>query len=147
VGDIIREEWLHGAVSLLVRLVEAAAAVVIFSGAVVGFVYFVLASVRGQGAGAFTRIRLTLARFLALGLEFQLGADLLRTAVAPTWQQIGQLAAVAAIRTALNYFLGKEIREEQAQTEGQDGPSRRPPAGSPPLPGTRDAERAPHAPH
>jgi hypothetical protein len=46
-------------------------------------------------------------------LEFQLGADLMRTAVAPTFREIGQLAAIATIRTALNFFLAREIREER----------------------------------
>jgi uncharacterized membrane protein len=54
-------------------------------------------------------VRLRLGRWLALALEFELAADILRTAIAPSWSQIGQLAAIAAIRTALNYFLGKEI--------------------------------------
>ncbi|MFD2090864.1 DUF1622 domain-containing protein [Blastococcus deserti] len=60
-------------------------------------------------------VRLTLGRFLALGLEFQLASDVLRTAVAPSFEELGQLAAVAAIRTALNYFLSKEIAEERRQ--------------------------------
>lgn len=55
------------------------------------------------------QVRLRLGRWLALALEFELGADVLRTAVAPTWSEIGQLAAIAAVRTALNYFLQKEI--------------------------------------
>ncbi|GLV59914.1 hypothetical protein KDH_67380 [Dictyobacter sp. S3.2.2.5] len=54
-------------------------------------------------------IRLRLGRWLALALEFELGADILRTAIAPTWNEIGQLAAIAAIRTLLNYFLQQEI--------------------------------------
>lgn len=54
-------------------------------------------------------IRLQLGRWLALALEFELGADILRTAIAPTWGEIGQLAAIATIRTLLNYFLQKEI--------------------------------------
>jgi uncharacterized membrane protein len=54
-------------------------------------------------------LRLRLGRWLALALEFELGADILRTAIAPTWNEIGQLAAIAAIRTALNYFLQQEI--------------------------------------
>ena len=54
-------------------------------------------------------VRLRLGRWLALALEFELGADILRTAVAPTWSEIGQLAAIAAIRTILNYFLQQEI--------------------------------------
>ena len=61
----------------------------------------------------FTAIRLALARYLALALEFQLGADILSTAIAPSWEQIGKLGAIAVIRTALNYFLSREMREER----------------------------------
>ena len=50
-----------------------------------------------------------LGRWLALALEFLLAADILRTAVAPSWSEIGQLAAIATIRTALNFFLQLEI--------------------------------------
>lgn len=57
-------------------------------------------------------IRLTLGRWLAIALEFELAADILRTAVTPTWTDIEQLAAIAALRTALNYFLAKEIEKE-----------------------------------
>ncbi|MBI0445434.1 DUF1622 domain-containing protein [Deinococcus sp. DB0503] len=57
-------------------------------------------------------IRLRLGRWLSVVLEFLLAADILRTAVAPNWNDIGKLAAIAAIRTALNYFLGQEVREE-----------------------------------
>jgi uncharacterized membrane protein len=57
-------------------------------------------------------VRLALGRSLALSLEFLLGADILRTAVEPSWEEIGRLAAIAAIRTALNYFLQREIAGE-----------------------------------
>ncbi|RZK11946.1 MAG: DUF1622 domain-containing protein, partial [Hymenobacter sp.] len=51
--------------------------------------------------------------YLALALEFQLGADILSTAIAPSWEQIGKLGAIAVIRTALNFFLSKEMQEEK----------------------------------
>jgi uncharacterized membrane protein len=54
-------------------------------------------------------VRLHLGRWLALALEFELAADILRTAVAPTWNEIGQLAAIVVLRTVLNYFLQQEI--------------------------------------
>ena len=57
--------------------------------------------------------RLILARFLALGLELQLAADIIGTAVAPSWTQVGKLGAIAVIRTGLNYFLGREVEEER----------------------------------
>ena len=53
-------------------------------------------------------------RYLALALEFQLGADILSTAIAPSWEQIGKLGAIAVIRTALNYFLMREMSEDRA---------------------------------
>jgi uncharacterized membrane protein len=111
---ILSEVSLRTAVFFLVRLVEAAAALVIFAGAAVGFARFAYASV-SRRVDRFTSIRLDVGRFLGLGLEFQLAADLLRTAVAPTFSEIGKLAAVAAIRTALNFFLAQEVKEERAE--------------------------------
>jgi len=62
-------------------------------------------------------IRLHLGRWLALAIEFELAADILRTAMTPTWNEIGQLAAIIVIRTALNFFLQKEIdKAEQRRT-------------------------------
>ena len=67
----------------------------------------------------FTDIRLTLARYLALALEFELGADILGTAVSPSWDQIGKLGAVAVIRTGLNFFLSMEMRQEKTLEKGK----------------------------
>jgi len=50
------------------------------------------------------------AGWLVLALEFLLAADILRTAISPTWNEIGQLAAIAAIRTFLNYSLSHDLR-------------------------------------
>ena len=62
----------------------------------------------------FIATRLILARHLALALEFELGADILGTAVSPSWDQIGKLGAVAVIRTGLNFFLSMEMKGERA---------------------------------
>ena len=67
----------------------------------------------------FTATRLILARHLALALEFELGADILGTAVSPSWDQIGKLGAVAVIRTGLNFFLSMEIKGEGAVAKGE----------------------------
>ncbi len=55
------------------------------------------------------KVRIRLGRWLSLSLEFELAADILRTAIAPTWNQIGQLAAIIILRTVLNFFLEREI--------------------------------------
>ncbi len=60
-------------------------------------------------------IRFELGRSLILALEFLIGSDILRTAVAPTWSIIGQLAAIVGLRTLLDYFLGIELRDIRQQ--------------------------------
>lgn len=72
-----------------------------------------------QNPGELENIRLKLGRWLALALEFELAADILRTAVAPTWEEIGKLGAIVVLRTALNYFLQREIEHvtERQRTE------------------------------
>ncbi len=62
----------------------------------------------------FFDLRLTLGSWLALGLEFQLGADILGTTIAPSFAALGRLGAIAVIRTFLNYFLSKELEAEVA---------------------------------
>ena len=72
---------------------------------------------RGAPPEAKNAVRLSFARWLALGLEFELAADILRTAITPSWNDIEQLAAIAALRTALNYFLAKEIEQESSTSQ------------------------------
>jgi len=87
------------------------------TGVVVGL-GIIAASVRAARVGlqrgmdledTMAQIRLSLGRWLALSLELALAADILRSVVAPTWDEIGKLGAIAALRTILNFFLEKEI--------------------------------------
>lgn len=59
-------------------------------------------------------IRVQFGSSVAVSLELLLGADVLATAVAPSWDDIGKLAAIAILRTALNYFLEKELKHMKA---------------------------------
>jgi uncharacterized membrane protein len=95
------------------RGVEFAAAVIIALAAIEATIKAILIFLRRNVPGtAKNEVRLTLGRWLAVALEFELAADILNTAVTPTWSDIEKLAAIAALRTALNYFLEREIREE-----------------------------------
>jgi uncharacterized membrane protein len=67
-------------------------------------------------APAVREIWLHYAAWILLALEFAVAADLIRTVVAPSWKDIGQLGAIAAIRTALAYFLGKDITEFRSES-------------------------------
>ena len=105
-------------IEYLARGIEFAAAVVIGIAALEATVKALRLFVdRSAPAAAKNEVRLTLGRWLAVGLEFELAADILRTAITPTWREIEQLVAIAALRTALNYFLEREIRRESAPEE------------------------------
>jgi len=109
------EEGVVAGVQWLKLGVEVVGALIISLGILVAGGLLVRALLARRTAD-FTAIRLTLARYLALALEFQLGADILSTAIAPSWEQIGKLGAIAVIRTALNFFLSKEMEEERQQS-------------------------------
>jgi len=110
------EEHLVTAVGYLKLAVEAVGAAIVGFGALATVVVYLL-SLLGIRKRSYTEIRLFLGRYLALGLEFQLGSDILSTAVAPTIAEVKILAAIAVIRTALNYFLSKEIERERQEVE------------------------------
>jgi uncharacterized membrane protein len=69
---------------------------------------------------SFNPIRIRFGSWLAMALEFQLGADIVATTVTPTLQDLGQLALIAVIRTFLNYFLAKELETEQKLEKRRD---------------------------
>jgi uncharacterized membrane protein len=116
VVEAIMEEHLVTAVGYLKLAVEAVGAAIVGFGALATVAVYLL-SLFGIRKRSYTEIRLFLGRYLALGLEFQLGSDILSTAVAPTIAEVKILAAIAVIRTALNYFLSKEIERERQEVE------------------------------
>lgn len=118
------EERVQWGVEWLRLLIESLGALVIAAGLVVAVVGLARHAVAARGDG-FRPVRLAFARYLTLALELQLAADILSTSVAPSWDSIGKLAAVAVIRTGLNHFLNLEMREESAS-----------PSGSPPRAGS-----------
>ena len=70
---------------------------------------------RLRGPAGFRGVRLTFGSWLAMALEFQLGADIVATSTSPTGAHLVQLAVVAVIRTLLNVFLARDLESEQAQ--------------------------------
>ncbi|MBC5784045.1 DUF1622 domain-containing protein [Ramlibacter sp. USB13] len=108
------EEGVRAGVEWLRLGVETLGALVIAVGVLLAIAGLARHALHERGR-SFTPIRLAFARYLTLALELQLAADILSTSVAPTWERIGKLAAIAVIRTALNYFLSKEIEQERRQ--------------------------------
>jgi uncharacterized membrane protein len=52
-----------------------------------------------------------------LGLEFELAADIIGSVISPTWEDIGELAAIAVIRTFLNFFLERDLENAERAAE------------------------------
>ncbi len=114
------EPWLKLLVGYLSAGAEIAAALVIGLAvlrAIANYVRQLFARPSNQ-MDATESIRLRLGRALALGLEFTIASDILRTAVAPTRQDILNLGSIVLLRTLLNYFLEREIRQgEQRRSD------------------------------
>lgn len=102
------EDHVTVAVQWIKLCVETLGVTVIALGVAVGVFHFSRALAR-RATEDFSKVRLILARYLAVGLELQLGANILSTAISPSWDQIGKLGAIAVIRTGLNYFLIREM--------------------------------------
>jgi len=123
--DILIEEryGMHTAViveKLILGLklgIEILAAIIILIG-ILDTLITVIKNLSRWKENILSQVRLKFSRYLLFALEFQLAADILGTSVAPTWDQLGKLAAIAFIRTFLNYFLNKEIESERSK-DGQ----------------------------
>jgi uncharacterized membrane protein len=113
------EELIRRLCSYSALYVEAAAAVVITYATIEALIRLVPTLVGGGPPGQRREVWRRLAMWLLLGLEFELAADIIRSAIAPTWADIGQLASIAAIRTVLNYFLEADIEKLQSQNTTQ----------------------------
>lgn len=112
-------DGLKSATLVLAACVEGAASLVVGLAAIEAtaraLLLFLPHRAGPDGSDLREAVRLRLGRWLAVALEIELGADILRTAVAPTWNEIGQLGAIVVLRTALNYFLQLEIDKAEAR--------------------------------
>ena len=103
-------------------MADFAGALVIAVAVARALVAFVVTQIRtGKGGTPSEPIRLTLGRSLALALEFLLGADILKTILDPSRDDLIILGAIAALRTLLNYFLDRELAEEQRRNREAAG--------------------------
>ena len=114
------EHGLYVAISYIVPVVEACGALVIVLEVIRTIVQYLLRLARRREVQT-QSLRIRLGQAMVMGLEFQVAADILRTATRPSWNDILLLAALIALRTVLNFFLERELKtlatnpsEEQA---------------------------------
>lgn len=117
------EEHFNVLASYVALVIELGAVLVIIIGGTQALWGVITAVFIGQATGIRGRqIWLKFATWILLALEFALAADILRTAVNPTWEDIWKLAVIASIRTMLNYFLAKDIGTFEAQVSQATSP-------------------------
>jgi uncharacterized membrane protein len=104
------EVFLEEIVRAVALLLEFTAVLCIAAGFVTTFI-LLIKSKQAHYSPLYNRLRLKFGGWLALALEFQLASDIIKTTVAPTYEHLIQLGAIAVIRTFLNYFLSKELAE------------------------------------
>jgi uncharacterized membrane protein len=110
----ILEGGLQNIVELIEFSMEAVAVFCILMG-LISSVHMMVRNPRRIMESHFLLVRLRLGAWLTLALEFQLGADILSTTLAPTFEELGKLGVIALIRTFLNYFLHQELAEVEKQ--------------------------------
>lgn len=114
--------WLIAITEPAVVVIDVMAMLIILFATLRAFVHIVQFVLGRAEDGRLRRaIWLDYGRWLVAALTFQLAADIIESSVVPTWEAIGQLGAVAVIRTFLNYFLERDINEIR---ERQQDPAR-----------------------
>jgi uncharacterized membrane protein len=115
-------EGLTFIVEYAVLIIHAMALVIIVIGTIEAFLRSIRAIFSSSATGhQFRGVYVQYARWLVGGLTFQLAADILETSIAPTWDEIGRVGAIAVIRTFLNFFLERDL----AEVEKREGESQR----------------------
>jgi uncharacterized membrane protein len=103
-------DWLAVVAEKVITIIHVMALIAVAYGTVQAFVGSLRAMFRPAAAGhQFHKAYVQYARWLVAGLTFQLAADIIETAFAPTWEDIGRLAAISVIRTFVNYFLERDM--------------------------------------
>ena len=91
---------------------------VILLGMLKGFSIFIKDIISGTTSfAAFRKSRMELGHAFSLGLGFLIGASIINSTLAPNWDDIGKLASIIMIRTALNYFLLRDFISLNQLTE------------------------------
>jgi uncharacterized membrane protein len=120
------KEWLILVTENAVVLIDWMALVIVLIGTVEAFVRGLGALLSSPSGHERRDVWLRYARWLVAGLTFQLAADIIETSITTDWQAVGRIAAIAVIRTFLNYFLDRdlaEVRERQKETAEARGPA------------------------
>lgn len=116
-------EWLISVTEFAVVLIDAMALLIVIVGTVAAFVAAARAFFSPLPGLERRRIWLTYARWLVAGLTFQLAADIIESSITQSWEAIGRLAAVAVIRTFLDYFLERDMNEVRERSRATSEPA------------------------
>lgn len=105
------KQWLIFATENAVVVIDALALIIIVVGTVEAFFGGLRAMLSSPSGHERRDIWLRYARWLVAGLTFQLASDIIETTITTSWDAVGRIAAIAVIRTFLNFFLERDLAE------------------------------------
>jgi uncharacterized membrane protein len=117
-------ELLVSVTEFAVVAIDGIALLVVIVGTVAAFVAVVRALFSPLAGRDRRAVWLNYARWLVAGLTFQLAADIIESAITESWDAVGRLAAVAVIRTFLDYFLERDMTEVRGRASTTEPPAR-----------------------
>ena len=116
------EEWLRLVTKDVVVIIDAMALIIVAIGTAEAFFTGLWAVFPAPASHRrFREVLVRYGRWLVAGLTFQLAADIIGTSIAPSWQEVGQLGAIAVIRTFLNFFLERDLAELEVGARRRSG--------------------------
>ena len=107
-------EIIHNVLQVVILTVSGLGAAVVVWGvieAIVAFIALKFSSAKEDSVSKSETIRQHLGAHLLLGLEIFIAADIISSAVSPSWEKVGILAAIVGVRTVLSYFLRMELKQ------------------------------------
>jgi uncharacterized membrane protein len=125
--DSVVKQWLIIATENAIVVIDAMAFVIVVIGTVEAFFSGLRAMLSTPDGHERREIWLRYARWLVAALTFQLAADIIETSITTSWEAVAKIAAVALIRTFLNYFLDRDL--EDVRLRQREGAGARPPSG------------------
>jgi uncharacterized membrane protein len=114
------KEWLVIVSEHAIVVIDALALIIVVYGSAEAFIAGMRLAFTTRSGHERREIWLRYARWLVGGLSFQLAADIIETSISTSWESLIRIAAIAVIRTFLNFFLERDLGELREMQEARD---------------------------
>ena len=111
------EHLLHEYLPVVIHIIEIIGIFIIVTGALKAFKDYLIAFFKD---GNTSELRHDLGTAMVTGLEFKMAAEILRTVIVRTWEEVAMLGAIVVLREILFFFINKDIKEHDSANISPD---------------------------